>query len=69
MKIIWHRISIQTPLFQACLPTRQNGVENRDKAYAQLDISAEVKSSLVRQGGPFSTWPVSIEALRNKYVQ
>ena len=21
-------------LFQACLPTRQNGVENRDKAYS-----------------------------------
>ena len=35
MKIIWHRISIQTLLFQACLPTRQNGVENRDKAYCQ----------------------------------
>ena len=34
MKIIWHRISIQTLLFQACLPTRQNGVENRDKAYS-----------------------------------
>ena len=33
MKIISHRISIQTLLFQACLPTRQNGVENRDKAY------------------------------------
>ena len=33
MKIIWHRIPIQTLLFQACLPTRQNGVENRDKAY------------------------------------
>ena len=33
MEIIWHRISIQTLLFQACLPTRQNGVENRDKAY------------------------------------
>ena len=33
MNIIWHRISIQTLLFQACLPTRQNGVENRDKAY------------------------------------
>ena len=33
MKIIWHRISIQTLLFQTCLPTRQNGVENRDKAY------------------------------------
>ena len=32
-KIFWHRISIQTLLFQACLPTRQNGVENRDKAY------------------------------------
>ena len=27
MKIIWHWISIQTLLFQACLPTRQNGVE------------------------------------------
>ena len=35
MKIIWHRISIQTLLFQACLPTRQNGVENRDKAYSR----------------------------------
>ena len=34
MKIIWHRISIETLLFQACLPTRQNGVENRDKAYS-----------------------------------
>ena len=33
MKIIWRRISIQTLLFQACLPTRQNGVENRDTAY------------------------------------
>ena len=33
MKIIWHRISIQTLLFRACLPTRQNDVENRDKAY------------------------------------
>ena len=34
MKIIWHRISIQTLLVQACLPTRQNGVKNRDKAYS-----------------------------------
>ena len=36
MKIIWHRISVQTLLFQdlLCLPTRQNGVENRDKAYS-----------------------------------
>ena len=33
MKIICHRISIQTLLFHACLPTRQNGVENRDNAY------------------------------------
>ena len=32
MKITWHRISIQALLFQACLPIRQNGVENRDKA-------------------------------------
>ena len=24
MKIIWHRISIQTLLFQACLPTRHS---------------------------------------------
>ena len=29
-------ISIQTLLFQACLPTRQNGVENRDKAYYHM---------------------------------
>ena len=36
MKIIWHRISIQTLLFRACLPTRQNGVENRDKALITL---------------------------------
>ena len=35
MKIIWHQISIQTLLFQACLPTRQNGVTNRDKAYSR----------------------------------
>ena len=33
LKIIWHRISVQTLLLQTCLPTRQNGVENRDKAY------------------------------------
>ena len=33
MKIICHRISIQTLLFQAYLPTRQNGVENHDKGY------------------------------------
>ena len=33
IKIIWHRISIQTLFFQACLPTHQNGAENRDKAY------------------------------------
>ena len=38
MKIIWHRISIQTLLFQTCLPTRQNGVENRDKAYRVGEI-------------------------------
>ena len=39
MKIIQHRIFIQTLLFQVCLPTRQNGVENRDKAYLVLVIS------------------------------
>ena len=36
MRIIWNRIFIQTLLFQACLLTRQNGVENRDKAYTLL---------------------------------
>ena len=40
-KIIWHRISIQTLLFQACLPTRQNGVENRDKAYCEYRLSKD----------------------------
>ena len=34
-------IPIQTLLFQACLPTRQNGVENRDKAYYIQHISAD----------------------------
>ena len=33
MKIISHWISKQTLVFQAWLPTRQNGVENRDQAY------------------------------------
>ena len=36
MKIISQWISLQTLLFQACLPTRQNGVENRNKAYYAL---------------------------------
>ena len=45
MKVIWHRISIQTLLFQACLPTRQNGVENRDKAY--LDGNARQWNKLI----------------------
>ena len=39
MQIIWHRISIQTLLFQACLPTRQNGVWNRDNAYYKTEVS------------------------------
>ena len=42
MKITGHRISIQTLLFQACLPTRQNGVETRDKAYFPLSYNARV---------------------------
>ena len=29
---------MQTLLFQACLPTPQNGVENRDKAYCSLIV-------------------------------
>ena len=33
MKIIWHRTSIQTLLFQ--------GVENRDKAYCMADYLLE----------------------------
>ena len=42
MKIIWHWISIQTLLFQACLPTRQNGVENRDKAYLSPRLETQL---------------------------
>ena len=38
LKIIWHRISIQTLFFQTCLPTRQNGVENRDKAHSYWEL-------------------------------
>ena len=48
MKIIWHRISIQTLLFQACLPTRQNGVENRDKAYLRHCVTLIVTLKLQR---------------------
>ena len=44
MKIIWHRISIQTLLFQACLPTRQSGIENCDKAY--LHVSFDVGNEI-----------------------
>ena len=51
MKIIWHRISIQTLfIFRACLPTRQNGVENRDKAYYnQLPLAPQEKDSPIFQ--------------------
>ena len=34
MKTIWHRISIQTLLYQDTFATRQNGVGNRDKVYS-----------------------------------
>ena len=43
MKIIWHRISIQTLLFHACLPTRQNGVENGGKAYLNGSQSKKIQ--------------------------
>ena len=56
MKIIWHRISIQTLLFQACLPTRQNGVENRDKAYfrEQMDVTKKIQSGTWEEEYPHS---------------
>ena len=34
-------------LFQACLPTRQNGVENRDKAYAYDSCYSPIKERMV----------------------
>ena len=33
-------------LFQACLPTRQNGVENRDKAYAYDSCYTPIKERM-----------------------
>ena len=41
MKIISHRISITKNVIpKTCLPTRQNGVENHDKAFLSLkDVS------------------------------
>ena len=33
MKISWHRISIQHCYSKMCLPTRQNGFQNRNKVY------------------------------------
>ena len=50
MKVIWYRISIQTLLFQACLPTRQNGVENRDKAHCAVK-SIQTPQQAVRVKG------------------
>ena len=44
IKIIWHWITIQTLLYQTCLPTRQNGVENRDKAYKRPPHPLATKS-------------------------
>ena len=42
-----NRISIQTLLFQACLPTRQNGVENRDKAYfSRVPVNNDLNCNL-----------------------
>ena len=35
MKIIWHRISIETLYFKTCLPTRQDGFQNRDNVYGE----------------------------------
>ena len=32
-EVICYRIPIQTLQFQTALPTRQDGIENRDKAY------------------------------------
>ena len=34
-------------LFQACLPTRHNGVENRDKAYAYDSCYTAIKERMV----------------------
>ena len=34
-------------LFQACLPTRHNGVENRDKAYAYDSCYTPIKERMV----------------------
>ena len=64
MKIIWHRISIQTLLFQACLPTRQNGVENRDKAYyvfavALFDSLLKIHNLLVLRSLALHLWRLS----------
>ena len=36
MKIIWHRISMQTLYFKTRLPTRQDGFQNHDKVYYSL---------------------------------
>ena len=35
-KVICHRIPIQTLQFLTALPTRQDGPENRDKAYCHM---------------------------------
>ena len=42
MKINWHRISIETLYFKTCLPTRQDGFQNRDEVLiASIVLSSE----------------------------
>ena len=41
--------SVIRQLFQACLPTRQNGVENRDKAYCKQTTDQKFKNLYISQ--------------------
>ena len=66
------RISIQTLLFQACLPTRQNGVENRGKAYHRIVDNSEVSRLLFDSSGENSllyesSKPFIMLQIENKY--
>ena len=46
-KIISTGTTLYFNLFQACLPTRHNGVENRDKAYAYDSCYTPIKERMV----------------------
>ena len=63
-KIICDRISIQTLLFQACLPTRKKCVKNRDKAIFKIFV----KKLTIWQAVEMLQTTSSVMFLRDRHI-